>query len=132
MKKIDFTHEDRTAIMAYIAAKEAKAKAEAAEKKAKAEAKAVMEKLGKAFKDTDKTSYIYGTVQVQGKAKAVVYRETVAKGAVDWQELATKLALAQGYDMEDLQTMAEGYRKTPNTRTALDWATTKQAEELGL
>ena len=90
-KKVDFTHEERAVIMRYLQAKADKAKAEKAEKDAKAAAKELFSKLGKEFKTTDKTSYLYGTVQVQGKAKPVVYKETTAKGTIDWQAYAMAL-----------------------------------------
>lgn len=122
MKKIDFTNEDRAIIMEYMAAKMAKSAAEAAEKAAKAKAKELFSRLGKAFKTTDKTSYVYGTVQMQGRAKAVVYKETTAKGAIDWQAYAMSLGgTAAG---------AEAFRKEGNIRTSFDWATKTQKEEI--
>lgn len=83
MKKIDFTNDDRKVIMEYLAAKQAVAAAEVAEKAAKAKAKELFTRLGKEFKTTDKTSYLYGTVQIKGAVHAVVYKETTAKGAID-------------------------------------------------
>lgn len=122
MKKINFTNEDRAIIMEYMAAKMAKSAAEAAEKAAKAKAKELFSRLGKAFKATDKTSYLYGTVQVQGKAKPVVYKETTAKGTIDWQAYAMALG--------GTEEQAEAYRKPSNPRTSLDWATKAQEEEI--
>lgn len=122
MKKIDFTNEDRAIIMEYMAAKMAKSVADAAEKAAKAKAKELFSRLGKAFKATDKTSYLYGTVQMQGKAKAVVYKETTAKGTIDWQAYAMALG--------GIEEQAEAYRKPSNSRTSLDWATKTQEEEI--
>lgn len=121
-KKVDFRNDERTAIIAYLNAKSAKAKAEKAEKDAKAAVKELFERMGKAFKQTDKSSYVYGTVQVQGEAKAVVYRETTAKGTIDWQAYA----LALGGTVEG----AEAYRKADTVRTALDWASKSQQEEI--
>ena len=119
--KIDFRNDERLAIIAYLEAKEARVKAEKAEKEAKAAIRTLFERLEKAFKKTDKSTYIYGTIQSQGRAKAIVYRETVAKGAVDWQAYA----MALGGTLEG----AEAYRKPDNVRTAFDWATkTQQAE----
>lgn len=121
-KKIDFTHEERAIIMRYLQAKADKAKAEKAEKDAKAAAKELFSKLGKEFKTTDKTSYLYGTVQVQDKAKPVVYKETTAKGTIDWQAYAMALG--------GTEEQAEAYRKPSNPRTSLDWATKAQEEEI--
>jgi hypothetical protein len=121
-KKVDFTHEERAVIMRYLQAKADKAKAEKAEKDAKAAAKELFSKLGKEFKTTDKTSYLYGTVQVQGKAKPVVYKETTAKGTIDWQAYAMALG--------GTEEQAEAYRKPSNPRTSLDWATKAQEEEI--
>lgn len=121
-KKVDFRNDERTAIIAYLNAKSAKAKAEKAEKDAKAAIKDLFDRMGKAFKQTDKSSYIYGTVQMQGEAKAVVYRETVAKGQIDWQAYA----LALGGTAEG----AEAYRKADTVRTAFDWASESQEKEI--
>ena len=96
--------------------------AEAAEKAAKAKAKELFSRLGKAFKATDKTSYLYGTVQMQGKAKAVVYKETTAKGTVDWKAYAMALG---GTEAE-----AEQFRRPSDVRTSFDWATKTQEEEI--
>lgn len=121
-KKVDFRNEERAAIIAYLNAKEEKAAAEKAEKAAKAVIKDLFSRMGKAFKDTDKSSYVYGTVQVKGEAKAVVYRETTAKGAIDWQAYAMALGgTAEG---------AEAYRKADTVRTAFDWASKSQQEEI--
>lgn len=122
MKKIDFTNDDRKVIMEYLAAKQAVAAAEVAEKAAKAKAKELFTRLGKEFKTTDKTSYLYGTVQIKGAAYAVVYKETTAKGAIDWKAYAMALG---GTEAE-----AEQYRKRPTVRTSLDWATKDQQKEL--
>ena len=119
MKKIDFTNDDRKVIMEYLAAKQAVAAAEVAEKAAKAKAKELFTRLGKT---TDKTSYLYGTVQIKGAAYAVVYKETTAKGAIDWKAYA----LAKG----GTEAEAEQYRKRPTVRTSLDWATKDQQKEL--
>lgn len=122
IKGIDFKHEDREIIMNYLKAKADKAKADKAEKTAKAKCKELFARLGKAFKATEKTDYLYGTVQVQGEAKAVVYKETTAKGAIDWEAYAKALG---GTDEG-----AENYRKPNTTRTALDWATENQSKEI--
>lgn len=122
MKKIDFTNDDRKVIMEYLAAKQALAAAEVAEKAAKAKAKELFTRLGKEFKTTDKTSYLYSTVQIKGAAHAVVYKETTAKGAIDWKAYA----LAKG----GTEAEAEQYRKRPTVRTSLDWATKDQQKEL--
>lgn len=121
-KKIDFTHGERAVIMRYLQAKEDKAKAEKEEKDAKAAAKEVFTKLGKAYKATDKTSYLYGTVQMKGQVKSVVYKETNARGAIDWQAYA----MALGGNAKD----AERFRKPENTRTSLDLATEAQEKEI--
>ena len=121
-KKVDFTNGERVIIMAYLKAKDDKAKAEKAEQDAKAAAKELFSKLGKVFKTTDKTSYWYGTVQVQCKPKAVVYRETEAKGVVDWKAYAMALG--------GTEKGAEAYRKPSNTRTSLDLATEAQEREI--
>lgn len=123
IKNIIFTNDDRKAVMDYLQAKADKAKADKAEKAAKAACKELFARLGKAFKgDGKSTAYVYGTVQVQGKAKPIVYKETTAKGAVDWQAYA----LALGGTEEG----AEMFRKPDTVRTAVDWATAKQEEEI--
>lgn len=122
MKKIDFINDDRKVIMEYLAAKQAVAAAEVAEKAAKAKAKELFTRLGKEFKTTDKTSYLYGTVQIKGAAYAVVYKETTAKGAIDWKAYAMALG--------GIKAEAEQYRKRPTVRTSLDWATKDQQKEL--
>lgn len=121
-KKVDFTNIDRKVIVNYLVAKEAKAAAEKAEKDAKAAAKEVFAKLGKAYKATDKTSYLYGTVQMKGQVKAVVYKETTAKGNIDWQAYA----MALGGNTKD----AERFRKPENIRTSFDLATEAQEKEI--
>lgn len=121
-KKIDFKHEERAIIIAYLKAKENKAIADKAEKTAKAACKELLTQLGKAFKSTAKTDYVYGMVQVNGKAKPFVYKETTANGAIDWEAYARSLG---GTDEG-----AESYRKAGNVRTVLDWATTKQTAEI--
>lgn len=124
MKKITIKNENREALVQYLTIKARKAEIEKEEKALKANLKPLFAELGKAYKDTDKTSYIYGTVQVQGKAKAVVYKETSVTGSIDWQAYAMALGgTAEG---------AEAYRKATGSRTTIDWATDKQAEELGL
>lgn len=120
--KVDFRGEERNVIIAYLEAKAAKAKAEKAEKEAKAAIKELLGRMGKAFKQTDKSAYVYGTIQVQGKAKPVVYRETTAKGNIDWQAYALSL----GGNPED----AEAFRKADTVRTSFDWATKAQEEEI--
>lgn len=122
IKGIDFKNEDRVAIMAYLKAKADKAKADKAEKDAKAKCKELFARLGRAFKETEKTAYIYGMVQVQGEAKPVVYKETTAQGAINWEAYAKALG---GTDEG-----AEAYRKPTNTRTSLDWATATQTQEI--
>lgn len=123
IKGIIFTNEDRKVILSYLQAKADKAKADKAEKDAKAACKELFARLGKAFKGAGKsTAYLYGTVQMQGKPKPVVYKETTAKGAVDWQAYALSL----GGTVEG----AEQFRKSDTVRTSMDWATPTQEEEI--
>lgn len=122
MKINHITHENRTALIRYIKAKTALATATAEEKKAKAEAQAVLAELATAYKANDKTDYVAVTVQDKGEKKAIVYKETTAKGTIDWQAYA----LALGGTVEG----AEEHRRDSNTRTSIDWATEKQAEEI--
>lgn len=121
-KKVDFRHEERSIILAYLTAKAEATKAAAAEKVAKTKAKELLVSLSKLYKATDKTSYLYGTLQVSGKEKAVVYKETIAKGAINWEAYAKALG---GTDEG-----AEAYRKPNNVRTSLDWATEAQELEI--
>lgn len=123
IKGIIFTGDDRKVIKNYMDAKDEKAKAEKAEKAAKAACKELFARLGKAFKgDGKSTAYVYGTIQAQGKAKPIIYKETTAKGAVDWQAYA----LALGGTVEG----AEQFRKPDTVRISVDWATAKQEEEI--
>lgn len=122
MKINHITHENRNALIRYIKAKAALATATAEEKQAKKEAQAVLAELATAYKANDKTDYVAVTVQDKGEKKAIVYKETTAKGTIDWQAYA----LALGGTAEG----AEQYRKASNTRTTIDWATDKQAQEL--
>jgi hypothetical protein len=122
MKQIIFRNEDRTAIMDYLNAKAEVAKATAKEKECKAKCKELFARLGQTFKTNGITDYLIGAVQVQGKAKAVVYKETTAKGTIDWQAYA----LSIGGNAKD----AEAFRKESSVRTALDWATEKQIAEI--
>lgn len=123
MKKVDFTNEDRKIILQYLAAKAAMSAAKKAEETAKKAASELFKRLGKTYKDTEKTSYLYGAVQVKGEALAVVYKETDAKGTIDWQAYAKALG---GTDEG-----AEDFRKPNTVRTSLDWATKTQQEEIG-
>lgn len=122
MKKITFRKDYRSAVINYLTAKANLAKATAEEKAAKKACAELFAEMGESYKTSEKTDYVFGTVQVQGVAKAVVYKETVAKGAVDWQAYA----MALGGTPEG----AEQYRRPDNIRTALDWATDKQAKEI--
>lgn len=122
MKINHITNANRTALIRYIKAKNALATATAEEKQAKADAKAVLAELATAYKANDTTDYVAVTVQDKGEKKAIVYKETTARGAVDWQAYA----LALGGTAEG----AEQYRRASNTRTTIDWATDKQAAEL--
>lgn len=121
---ITFKNNERKAVINYLAAKAEKAAAEKKEKAAKAELKDLFSRMGSLFKSTDKTAYIYGTIQENGKACAVVYKETTAKGTIDWQAYA----LSIGGNIED----AESFRKADNIRTSFDYATTKEIKEIGL
>ena len=122
MKINHITHENRNALIRYIKAKAALATATAEEKQAKKEAQAVLAELATAYKANDKTDYVAVTVQDKGEKRAIVYKETTAKGSIDWQAYA----LALGGTAEG----AEQYRRESNTRTTIDWATDKQADEI--
>ena len=122
MKVAHITHENRTALINYLKAKAALAKATAEEKAAKLTAKEVLAELATAYKGNDKTDYVAVTVQDHGERKAVVYKETTAKGTIDWQAYA----LALGGTAEG----AESYRRADNIRSSIDWATEKQTAEL--
>lgn len=122
MKINHITHENRTALIRYLKAKDALDAAKEEEKNAKKDAKAVIAELATAYKANGKTDYVAVTVQDKGEKKAIVYKETTARGTIDWQAYA----LALGGTEEE----AEKYRRESNTRTAIDWATDKQAEEI--
>lgn len=120
--KVTFKNDERKTILRYLQAKAAKAQAEKEEKDAKAAAKAIFIKFGDSYKQTDKTAYAFGSVQSKGQPLYVVYKETVAKGAIDWESYAKALG---GTDEG-----AEKYRKANNVRTSLEWATDKQTAEI--
>lgn len=122
-KAITFRNDERTAIIHYLTIKAKRAELEKEEKTAKAALKGVFEMLGRTLKmESDKTDYIGGTIQVHGHARGVVYKETTAKGAIDWEGYARTLG---GTDEG-----AERHRKPSNVRTSIDWATKAQEEEI--
>jgi hypothetical protein len=122
-KNITIKNANRTLLMQYLAVKAEKARLDKEEKSLKKQLAELFSELGKAFNgDGEKTAYVYASVQVQGNAQYVVYKETTAKGAIDWQAYAMALG---GTEAE-----AEAYRKADNVRTALDWATAKQTAEI--
>lgn len=116
MKKITMKHENRALLIGYLKAKANKKLADAA--------KTVLAELASEYKQAGATDYAYATVQIEKQAKAVVYKETTVSGTIDWQAYA----MALGGTTEG----AEQYRKAASTRTTIDWATDKQAQELGL
>lgn len=121
-KIITVRHENRTAFMHYMEVK-AQAKELAKQEKAlKAELAPVLSELSTACVQTDKTAYAYAGIQVQGKVRHAVYKETTRQGAVDWERLAR--------DLGATDEMAESYRKQSTVQTVIDWATTKQEQEL--
>lgn len=121
-KKVDFRNDERMVIVAYLKAKVKKAQADKEEKEAKKAAKPLFERLGKAFKETDKSSYIYGSIQEGGEVRYIVYRDTTSKGRIDWEAYARDLgATDEG---------AEAYRKPATVSTSLDYATDKQVAEI--
>lgn len=122
MKKVDIRNEERAILIAYLAAKMNKAKAEKEEKAAKATAKALFDKLGKAYKSGEKSDYMALSMQVKGEVKHIVYRETTAKGSIDWQAYAMALG--------GTEAGAEEYRKPSDIRTSIGWATDKQEAEI--
>lgn len=124
MKKITMKNENRALLINYLKAKANKKIADAAEKAAKAAAKTVLVELASEYKQAGATDYAYATVQVEKQAKAVVYKETTVSGTIDWQAYA----MALGGTIDG----AEQYRKAATTRTTIEWATDKQAQELGL
>ena len=122
MKLVQLKNANRTALIRYLKAKANLATATAEEKQAKAEAKEILAELATAYKANDTTDYVAVTVQDKGERRAIVYKETTAKGAIDWQAYA----LALGGTAEG----AEQYRRPSNTRTAIEWATEKQTAEI--
>lgn len=121
---INIRNEYRQALIDYLNAKQAKAEAEKDEKAKKADAVAVLEEFGKAYKAANCSDYVAGFVQVQHAPRAVVYRETTKKGNIDWEAYAKTLG---GTDEE-----AEKFRKVSICNVSISWATSKQAQELGL
>lgn len=122
MKKIDLRNDERAIMVAYLNAKKAKEEAEKAEKTTKAAAKELFAKLGKAYKDGEKSEWLTLSIQSKGEKKHIIYTETTAKGTVDWKAYA----IALGGTVED----AEDYRKPSNVRTSIDWATDKEEAEI--
>lgn len=121
-KTITIRNENRNAFMHYMEVK-AQAKELAKQEKAlKAEIAPVLDELATACVATDKTAYAYAGVQVQGKVRHAVYKRTTKQGSVDWEAYARALgATDEG---------AELYRKASTVQVVVDWATSKQEEEL--
>lgn len=121
---VSFKHETRVKILNYLAAKANKKDADALERKAKAEVKEVFAELGKEYKRQGVTDYLVGFIQKAGKVVAVVYKETVKRGSIDWEAYAKSLG---GTDEG-----AEAFRKDDVVSVSIDYATEKQNKELGL
>lgn len=122
MKKVDIKNEQRAVLINYLDAKEALDIASKAEKAAKATAKDLFAELGKEYKASEKSDFLTLSLQKQGEVKHVVYTETAAKGAIDWQAYALALG--------GTPAGAEEYRKAGNTRTSIAWASAKQEAEI--
>lgn len=114
MKKITIKNENRKALLAYIEMQAEIKRLEKESKALRAELADTFKTLGDTFNATDKTSFVYGTVQQGGQAVNVVYQETTAKGAVDWKAYA----LALGGTDEG----AEAFRRASNTRVSIGYA----------
>lgn len=126
MKKSILTvkNENRKALIDYLKAKKALKDAKAAEKAAKAAAAEVFAEFGKAYKESEKTEYLQAILQQDNAAVGIVYKETTKQGSIDWQAYA----LALGGTEEG----AEEYRGEKITAVSIDYATKKQAAEMGL
>lgn len=119
---ITVKHENRNAFMRYMEVK-AQAKELAKQEKAlKAEISSVLEECATACVSTDKTAYVYAGVQVQGKVRHAVYKRTTKQGSIDWEAYAKSIG---GTDEQ-----AEAFRKASTIQVVVDWATSKQEEEL--
>ena len=68
------------------------------------------------------TEYITVTVQEQGKAKTAIYKETIAKGAVDYD------ALCKHFGITDEQ--KEMFRKDAVVKTTVEWASDEQNKRI--
>jgi hypothetical protein len=68
------------------------------------------------------TEYITVTIQEQGKAKTAIYKETIAKGAIDYD------ALCKHFGITDEQ--KEMFRKDAVVKTTVEWASDKQSKRI--
>ena len=123
-KQITLTHELRAIAVRYLNAKKALADAKTAEAEAKKNLASVMNAFGTEWNGKGKsTDYAWATIQEQGQARHIVYKETSVSGSIDWQAYARTLP---GFNEED----AEQYRRDAFTRATIDYATDKQEEEI--
>lgn len=125
MKKylsITIKNEDRKVILEYMTAKANKSFFTRKEAELKPKVQHIFAECGKALKATEKTEYIFGSIQEQGKAKYILHKETIKQGSVDWK----KYALSLGGTLEG----AEAFRKNEQVSVEIDWATDNQSAEI--
>lgn len=121
--------ENALALKNYLKAKAEKVAAEAKEKAAKAACKDILSQLRLALKTNGTTDYLVCGVQVQGAAAGIVYKETTAKGTVDYAK-ALEAANAKLAALGAEPINPEAYRKESSVRTSVEWASEKQLAKI--
>lgn len=123
--KVTFTNENRNLSVAYMNAKEALKKAKQAEADAKKALADVMQEFANAYEGRGtQTDYAWATIQSQGKARYLVYKQTNVSGSIDYEKALREL-IPNITDAE-----LEKYRRPATTRTSIEWATAKQVAEI--
>lgn len=115
MKKITIKNENREKLITFIEKQALYRKLEKEVKAMRPEIENIFNTVDQTFDNTEKTKFMYGTIQQENQAVNVVYQKTQAKGNIDWKAYALSL----GGSEED----AEPFRKNGNIRISIGYAT---------
>lgn len=125
IKNVIFRNENRGLVNTYMSAKEALKKAKQAEADAKRALVDVMKQFASAYDGNgEQTDYAWASIQAQGKARYIVYKQTNVSGSIDYEKALRDLIP----DITDAE--LEKYRRPATTRTSIEWATAKQVTEI--
>ena len=122
-------NEEAKTLKNYLVAKAEAAAAAAKEKAAKAACKDLFAKLQLQLRTNGITDYVLCAVQSKGEAAGIVYKETTAKGTVDYAkalEAANAVLVANGIEAIN----PEDFRKAATVRTSVEWASEKQLAKI--